>query len=88
MTENENMNLNLDIPFILLFTIFIGCSKSNGPSTWFTQIGSTNFDTCKDIKADSYGNIYCAGNTTGPLGENISGSSDAFIMKMTNSGSL
>ena len=37
---------------------------------------------------DNSGNIYCAGYTSGALGEANGGGHDAFIMKLDSSGNL
>ena len=69
----------------------------NGSLLWLTQLGqattapggsNTATDICNGVSTDSSGNVYCAGYTTGSMGETHAGSSDAFVMKLDNSGNL
>ena len=64
-------------------------------TSWIRQIGfetlgasSASGEACYKVETDSNGNIYCAGFTAGSLGEATAGSDDAFIMKLSPSGSL
>ena len=69
------------------------------PSSFVFQLGGTTAanggdnsgdDLCNSVALDDLGNIYCAGYTTGALGEANGGdeAEDAFIMKLSSSGVL
>ena len=45
-------------------------------------------DRCYSVALDDSGNVYCAGSTSGALGEAHGGGSDAFVMKLNSSGDL
>ena len=45
-------------------------------------------DYCNSVAVDNSGNSYCAGYTSGALGEANGGAYDAFIMKLNSSGDL
>ena len=72
--------------------------NSSGDLQWVTQLGDTTlgftggdnseYDACVSIALDDSGNSYCAGSTSGALGEANGGSSDAFVMKLNSSGTL
>jgi hypothetical protein len=58
-------------------------------SLWAEQIGSTGYDEPSAIAADTLGNVFVAGNTSGSLFEpNGSGSGDAFIAMYNSAGTL
>lgn len=76
---------------------FVMKLSPTGAIQWITQLGATTraaggsnsgIDTCRDIKLDSSRNIYCAGETSGAMGEANGGSSDAFILKLNSNGVL
>lgn len=72
--------------------------NAKGETQWLTQLGATTTatggnnsgtDRCSGVSVDSAGNVYCAGVTTGGLGEaNVGGSEDIFIMKLNSSGDV
>lgn len=71
--------------------------SSTGSLTWIKQLGSATLvpggstletDKCNGIAVDNAGNVYCAGETTGSLGELNGGAADIFVMKMTSSGNI
>ena len=72
--------------------------NSSGAIQWVTQLGGTTLgfaegdnsgaDSCKSVAVDDSGNIYCAGSSSGALGEASGGESDAFVMKLNSSGIL
>ena len=79
------------------YDAFIMKLNSSGTLQWVTQLGETTVanggnnsgsDQCYSVAVDDLGNVYCAGYTTGALGEANGGSRDAFIMKLNSSGSL
>ena len=78
------------------FTINYGNIATSVPETsWIKQIGFETLganasagENCVASHMDSAGNIYCAGFTSGNLGEANAGSDDAFIMKINSSGSV
>jgi len=75
---------------------FVMKVDSGGVIQWITQLGATTASTlgidtsqndyCNGVIADQLGNVYCAGNTVGALGEAQGGVSDAFVMKLNSSG--
>jgi hypothetical protein len=81
-----------------------GCSRVPVPesrgsilSPWLTQLGNvtkvpggnnSGSDQCYGTAVDSSGSVYCAGQTSGALGEANGGRSDAFVMKLNSSGEL
>jgi hypothetical protein len=77
---------------------FIMKLDTNGNILWLTQLGATTTaaggnntgnDFCRDVSVDASGNVYCAGYTTGALGEaHGGGTNDAFVMKLDTSGNI
>ncbi len=75
---------------------FIAKYNSLGILQWVRQLGSMSApsgasggnDSCNSIATDTSGNIYCAGQTYGSLGEANGGLFDAFIAKYNSSGTL
>ena len=76
---------------------FIMKLNSSGGLQWVKQLGGTTTvnggdnsgdDYCTSVTLDDSGNIYCAGDTSGALGEANGGGVDAFIMKLNSSGVL
>ena len=76
---------------------FIIKLNSSGVLQWVTQLGgvttatggnNSGSDGCYSIALDNSGNVYCAGSTTGALGEANGGGADAFIIKLNSSGVL
>lgn len=78
---------------------FVMKLNSSGTILWVTQLGSTtkatgitnanaSNDYCNSVAVDSLGNVYCGGYTNGNLGAVVSGTSDAFVMKLNSSGEL
>ena len=79
------------------YDAFIMKLNSSGVIQWVTQLGDTTAasggdnsgnDHCVSVALDDSGNIYCAGFTSGALGETVGGLSDAFVMKLNSSGTL
>ena len=76
---------------------FVMKLNSSGAIQWVTQLGDTTVasggnnsgtDSCESVALDDSGNIYCAGSTTGAIGEANGGNYDAFVMKLNSSGDL
>jgi hypothetical protein len=74
---------------------FITKLNSSGAVIWTTQLGATTIgegsggsDHCWGVAVDTAGNVYCAGDTSGALGEANGGGYDAFITKLNSSGEL
>jgi hypothetical protein len=70
---------------------------SSGALVWVTQLGAvttaaggsnTGFDQCQGVSVDSAGNVYCAGQSDGGIGEANGGGYDAFVMKLDSSGAV
>jgi hypothetical protein len=73
---------------------------SNGNVLWVRQLGddtetssaevvdSSGGESCNSVAVDNSGNVYCAGITTGALGETMGGSSDAFVLKLDSTGAV
>lgn len=61
---------------------------SSNTIEWIYQTGTALTDRCNSVTTDSAGNVYCAGHTTGSLGETNGGGTDAFVMKLNSSGIL
>ncbi|MDA8793584.1 SBBP repeat-containing protein [Bacteriovoracaceae bacterium] len=65
---------------------------------WIVQLGAvttavggdnTGSERCRDTAVDKYGNVYCAGHTTGAYGETYGGGAqDAFVLKLNSSGEV
>ena len=77
--------------------VFVMKLNSSGDLQWVTQLGGTTTasggnnsgsDSCYSVAVDNSGNIYCAGYTTGAMGEANGGNKDAFILKLTSDGEL
>ncbi len=60
----------------------------SGYSTWRRYIASSGSDTVYGVAADSAGNVYATGFTTGALTGSNRGSLDAFIRKYNASGAV
>ncbi len=76
---------------------FVMKLNSEGVLQWVTQLGNVTkasggsnagYDLCYGVSVDTNGNVYCAGNTDGAMGEANGGSGDAFVMKLNSSGVL
>jgi uncharacterized delta-60 repeat protein len=76
---------------------FVAKFNSTGTLAWRRQLGNVTKvtgqnnlgdDRCYSVAVDSSGNVYCAGFTTGSMGEASGGSADAFVMKLNSSGAL
>lgn len=78
---------------------FILKLNSSGNVIWITQLGALTkkigvlnanegSDYCEAITVDKNDNVYCAGKTSGNLGEVNAGAHDAFVMKLNSSGDL
>jgi Tfp pilus assembly protein PilZ len=79
------------------YDAFVLKLNSSGQVQWITQLGAvtavpggdtSQFDFCSGVAVDGSGNVYCAGQTWGSLGEANGGSFDAFVMKLDSSGTL
>ena len=72
------------------FDAFVMKLDSSGNIVWLTQLGDTTEaggnnagnDQCKDVAVDGSGSVYCAGITTGGMGETNGGAGDAFILRL------
>ncbi|MFH1016547.1 MAG: SBBP repeat-containing protein [Pseudomonadota bacterium] len=67
--------------------------NSGNGLVWSTYIGGAGFDDIRGVTADSAGNIYVVGGTQWAafpktVGQSLLGLSDAFVMKLSSSGSL
>ena len=76
---------------------FVMKLNSDGNIVWVTQLGNTTTaaggnnsgdDYCRGVAVDGGGNVYCAGNTDGGLGEVNGGGTDAFVMKLNSDGTF
>jgi hypothetical protein len=76
---------------------FVMKLNSSGQVQWITQLGAVTAvpggntsqnDQCNAVAVDGSGNVYCAGETFGSLGEANGGSKDAFVMKLNSSGQV
>jgi hypothetical protein len=74
-----------------------GSGSGGSVSTWAKQLGAvtavpggdtSQYETCYGVAVDGSGNVYCAGQTWGSLGEANGGNSDAFMMKLNSSGQV
>jgi hypothetical protein len=64
-------------------------SKSNTPSTWTKQFGTSSGDYGGGVTTDSSDNIYVTGSTDGGLdGNTNSGLRDIFLVKYNSDGVL
>jgi hypothetical protein len=80
-----------------VFDAFVMKLNSSGAVQWIRQLGAvtsvpggdtSHDDYCNGVAVDSSGNVYCAGPTTGSLGETNGGGEDAFVMKLNSSGAV
>jgi Tfp pilus assembly protein PilZ len=76
--------------------------NASGEVQWVTQLGALTqkagvsqfgqgSESCSGVAVDSSGNVFCAGSTSGNLGETHaadSGNSDAFVLKLNSAGEL
>jgi hypothetical protein len=78
---------------------FVMKLNSSGQVQWITQLGAvtavpggdtSQLDWCSGVAVDGSGNVYCAGETYGSLGEaeGGGGNGDAFVMKLNSSGAV
>ncbi|MEZ6191258.1 MAG: SBBP repeat-containing protein [Phycisphaerales bacterium] len=58
----------------------------SGAELWSTQIGTASADASRSVALDAAGNAYISGYTSGSLGGNNAGRSDAFLTKFDPSG--
>jgi hypothetical protein len=75
-------------------SFFVGVKVT---TPWFVQLGATTrskngdaggIDYCFGVAVDKQGNVYCAGETQGQIGEPGAGYTDAFVMKIDAKGKL
>jgi uncharacterized protein (DUF2147 family) len=76
---------------------FIVKFDSSGTLQWLKQLGTSTIasggsnagdDACNSMTIDRSDNLFCAGVTSGSMGEAYGGATDAFIMKLNSSGTL
>jgi hypothetical protein len=70
------------------YDAFITRFDEDGTHIWTKQLGSTTEDNSLGVSADGAGNIYISGYTLGNLGAENSGSTDAFVSRYDETGSL
>lgn len=77
------------------YDVFVLKLSSTGSLEWVTQFGANTIapggdnagdNECVDVTFDRWGNIYCAGATTGNMAEANGGSYDALILKLPPTG--
>ena len=59
-----------------------------GNKKWNKSFGTKTFDSAKAVTADSRGNVYVTGSTSGVLGSESLGDTDVFIRKYKPSGGV
>lgn len=70
------------------YDVFVSKYDSQGNRQWTQQFGGGGSDYATDIALDSNGNVYVVGYTDGGIdGNAVSGLNDAFIAKISSSGS-
>ncbi|HEY2761334.1 MAG TPA: SBBP repeat-containing protein [Pirellulales bacterium] len=68
---------------------FVRKYTTNGTTQWTEQLGTSADDFAKAVAADSMGNVFIAGSTSGALAGNTSaGLDDAFVSKFNTTGTL
>jgi hypothetical protein len=67
---------------------FLSKFNEAGDIQWTRQFGTLEFDGSSGVSADSLGNVYLSGSTTGSLGGPHAGDFDAFVSKYDSSGIL
>jgi hypothetical protein len=67
---------------------FVSKYDVTGNFQWTRQLGTANQDIASGVSADSIGNVYVSGYTTGSLGGPSAGSSDVFLAKYDGAGNL
>jgi hypothetical protein len=81
--KHKDTPVPLDPPFLTQFGAVTKDATTDG--------GGDNslIDQCLGVAVDSSGNVYCAGYTSGSMGEPHGGGiNDAFVMKLNSSGTL
>jgi len=68
------------------YDAWIAKYDGQGNQQWVKQLGTSGDDKSWGIAADSSGNIYITGETTGSLGGSNAGGSDAWVAKYDNNG--
>ena len=61
---------------------------ANGNQLWLQQLGTPDRDNCYGIATDNFGHVYLAGTTSGALGANNQGATDAFLVQLDTIGNL
>jgi uncharacterized delta-60 repeat protein len=67
---------------------FLAKYNSAGTLLWIRQLGTSAQDHGYAVAADSMGNVYISGSTSGSLGGPNAGSHDAFLAKYSSAGVL
>lgn len=79
---------------------FVMKLDSSGVVQWVRQLGdatetssaevvdTAGGDSCNNVAVDNSGNVYCAGITSGSLGEVLGGIEDAFVLKLDSTGAV
>jgi hypothetical protein len=80
------------------YDAFVMKLNSSGGLIWLKQLGQTTkllggdnsgYEYCNGVSVDPNGNVYCAGETSGPMMEQHGGGvSDPFVLKFDSSGNL
>ena len=68
--------------------VFLSKYSDSGMLQWTRQMGSSADDVSYGVSADRLGNVYVTGQTFGDLGGANAGSSDVFLAKCDDSGTL
>ena len=67
---------------------FVAKYSESGDLLWNNQNGAKGFDVTASLAVDGAGNVYSCGFTEGSLGGTNAGSTDAFLVKYSNSGTV
>lgn len=79
---------DLAVPTAGIYDAFVSKYNEAGVLQWTRQFGTSENDFDGGVSADSLGNVYISGDTSGDLGGPNAGDRDAFLSKYDDAGTL